>query len=63
LTPRTLRLMNSEFVARLGSSIRAKMLTRVALPAPMRARMIEYCREDVRALQDVLHRDLSSWLR
>lgn len=63
MLPVTRRLMKSSFTANLGSSIRSAMLSKQEIPPAARARMIEYCREDVLTLQDILHRDLSIYLR
>jgi hypothetical protein len=48
---------------RIGDRLRRSNLTRPALSAEMRRRLIEVYREDILELQEMLGRDLSGWLK
>ncbi len=56
-------LIPEQWGHKIISWMQPKNLVRPTLPPETRARLVEGYREDIRRLQDLIDRDLSSWLR
>lgn len=56
-------VIGEQRTARLVEGLRRKGLRRATLDDEVRGRLVERCREEIRRLESVLGRDLSSWRR
>ena len=55
-------IMGDVGYARLRETVRKSNLERMTMNPETRAYLVEYFREDIIQLQDLIHRDLSRWL-